>query len=156
MSSFLQSQLKVFFTCVPKSLWYFEVREAGYSIGQWYKKITGKFCWKLHGFPKEIVVLRKLEKHTITYVGACWSINFSNIFGLFKGRHNCSFLFQWVHTLAYVNYWNSGPLVTLRNRDIFWNMYIVNIYSVRTRIFHYRTNVTCTIIVESLWIYKLL
>ena len=29
-------------------------------------------------------------------------------------------------------------------------MYIVNIYSVRTRIFHYRTNVTCTIIIESL------
>ena len=33
-------------------------------------------------------------------------------------------------------------------------MYVVNIYSVRTRIFHYRTNVTCTIIIESLWIYK--
>ena len=35
-------------------------------------------------------------------------------------------------------------------------MYIMNIYSVRTRIFHYGTNVTCTIIIDSLWIYKLL
>ena len=71
---------------------------------QWYKTVTGKFCWKLHGFPKEIVVLPKLEKHTITHVGVCWSINFSNIFGLFKGRHNCSFPFQRVNTLGYVNY----------------------------------------------------
>ena len=53
-----------------KSLLHFVVREVGYSIEQWYKKITGKFCWKLCGFPKEIVVLRKLEKHTITNAGA--------------------------------------------------------------------------------------
>ena len=72
------------------------------------------------------------------------------------GSQTCSFPFQMVHILVYVNYYSSNPLVTLRNRDIFWNICVVNVYSGRTRIFHYGFNVTSTVIDEFLWIYKLL
>ena len=60
----------------------------------------------------------------VAYVRAYWSINFFNIFGLFTVSHICSFSFQWVHTFAYVNYWNSGPLKTLRNKVKLLSEYI--------------------------------
>ena len=53
-----------------------------------------------------------------------------------------------------LKFWPSGN--PEKYRYILEYIYSEYIYSVRTRIFHYRTNVTYTIIIESLWIYKLL